>query len=253
MREFCIILLAAIAVLTMGTLDCSAAVYNGDWQIQTAPSESLNNAALVAHWKLDESTGTIAYDTAAENDGVLVTTMPAWMPLDGRVGGALQLDGIDDYIDCGNSAALNITGQITLAVWVKTNDAANGDHNPYLTKGNRSYAIKHHEGNKIEFFIYDGYWKTVWYYLDSSFNGVWHHLVGTYDGLELKLYVDAQLQAITPHVGSIAGSSYNVNIGRNAEVSERFYDGIIDDVRIYTSALQASDVKDLYKSLTSEA
>ena len=248
MRELYIVLLAALAVFAMGTVDCNANVYNGDWQIETAGSESLSSAALVAHWKLDESSGTIAYDTAGENDGVLFAALPAWMPLGGRVGGALQLDGVDDYIDCGNGAALNITGQITLAVWVKTNDAANGDHNPYLTKGNRGYAIKHHEGNKIEFFIYDGYWKTVWYYLDSSFNGVWHHLAGTYDGFELKLYIDGQLQATTPHVGSIAASSYNVNIGRNAEEPSRFYDGIIDDVRIYSSALQASEVKDLYES-----
>jgi len=93
---------------------------------------------LVSHWKLDESSGGIAYDSSGYNHGTLepsaTLTPPLWQPAGGQVGGALQLDGVDDYVDCGNDASLNITNAITLSVWVKTNDCGNGEFNPYVTK-----------------------------------------------------------------------------------------------------------------------
>jgi parallel beta-helix repeat protein len=159
------------------------------------------------------------------------------LPASGWFNGALQLDGVDDYVDCGNDDRLNITDEITLAVWVKTNDSGNGEYNPYVSKGNHSYAIKHQYGNNIEFVIYDDWWYYVWYPVDSSFNDDWHHLAGTYDGSQLKLYVDGELEANSPYAGSIAGSTFNVNIGRNAEVTDRLYEGLIDDVVIFSRAL----------------
>ena len=79
--------------------------------------------------------------------------------------------------------------------------------------------------------------------MDSSFNYRWQHLAGTYDGSELKLYVDGELEASTPHIGSIAGNTLNVNIGRNSELTDRFYAGAVDDVRIYNRALRDEEVK----------
>ena len=206
--------------------------------------EYIETLRLVAHWKLDEYYGPTAHDSAGENHGTLQGG-PFWLPTWGKVGGALQLDGKDDYVDCGNNDSLNIIDKITVALWVKTNDAGNGEHNPYVTKGDHSYAIKHYYDNTIQFFIYDSDWHTVWYPIDSSFNGVWHHLAGTYDGNDLKLYCDGDLIATSHYVGSIASSAYNVNIGRNSEWTDRFYEGLIDDVRIYNFALSADEILQL--------
>jgi len=203
---------------------------------------------LVAHWKLDEYDGYTAYDSAGENHGTLYGG-PDWQPAGGQAGGALQLDGVDDYVDCGNDDSLNIVDEITLAVWVKTNDAGNSENNPYVIKGDYSYALKHYVFNYIEFFIYDNdWWQTVRYPVDSSFNGVWHHLAGTYNGSELKLYIDGGLEATTPYAGSINISTYNVNIGRNPEIPGRLYGGMIDDVRIYNYTLTSDEI--LYISCT---
>ncbi|MHC4694214.1 MAG: hypothetical protein ACYS67_15840, partial [Planctomycetota bacterium] len=95
---------------------------------------------LVAHWPLDEGSGTTAYDSAGGNDGTLMSG-PVWVS--GRMGGGLQFNGSSSYVDCGNHTSLNITSAITLALWVNTNDSGNDDHNPYLAKGDTSYAIKH--------------------------------------------------------------------------------------------------------------
>src|SRR4030042_5738590 len=73
---------------------------------------------LVGWWKLDEGTGQLAYDeTAYWNDGVL-NGGPLW--IDGRIGGALDFDGTDDYINCGKNDSLNITGEINVGLWITT-------------------------------------------------------------------------------------------------------------------------------------
>jgi len=203
--------------------------------------EYIETLRLVAHWKLDEYYGDTAYDSAGENHGTLHGG-PFWLPTSGQVGGALQLDGVDDYVDCGNNGSLNIKDEITIALWVKTNDTGNGDHNPYVTKGDHSFALKHNYTNYIDFFIYDSDWHTVWSQVESSFNGVWHHLAGTYNGNDLKLYIDGRLKATTSYAGSINISAYNVNIGRNSEKTDRFYNGLIDDVRIYNYALSVDEI-----------
>ena len=200
---------------------------------------------VISHWKFDEAQGSIAYDSAGNNHGNVYGAQ--WTT--GQIGGALDFDGFNDYVDCGNNASLNINAKVTITVWVNTNDAGNFQHNPYVTKGDRSYAIKHYMDNSLQFFIYDGEWNVAWFGVDSSFNGFWHHLAGTYDGSSLKLYVDGQLRRTTAHVGPIASSEYNVNIGRNAQATSRSYDGLIDEVAIYNRALSAGEIQELYSSI----
>ena len=101
------------------------------------------------------------------------------------------------------------------------------------------------DGNSIEFFIYDNGHHVVRYTKAGSFNGEWHHVAGTYDGQQLKLYIDGQLEQTSAHVGSIAKTSAAVNIGRNADHIFRFYEGLIADVRIYNAALDDFDISRL--------
>ena len=193
---------------------------------------------LVAHWKFDNN----ALDSSGNgNDGTL-SGNPTFAAA-GRIGASLILDGIDDYVNCGNGAALEITDAITLSAWIKPDDAGNSEHNPFVAKGDTSYSLKHNTTNTIEFFIYDGAWyaansDTV----DTSFNGAWHHVAGVYDGVQLKLYVDGVLVGSNLHMGDIDSVAYEVNIGRDAQNTSRLYDGQIDDVRIYHGALPKSEI-----------
>jgi len=158
-------------------------------------------------------------------------------------GNAFDFDGIETYIDCGNGASLGLTSEVTIAMWIMTRDADNGDDNPYVAKGDQSYAFKHKNSGNLEFFVYDaGGWHVVSHPVDSSFNNVWHHLAGTYDGAQLKIYVDGELAATEDYAGGIATSGDNLNIGRNSGVTDRFFEGRIDDVRIYDYALTYNEV-----------
>ena len=190
----------------------------GDWLAADYDSDP-----LIAWYKLNGN----ANDSSAYNNDGTAYGDPNWGTA-GKIGTAIDLNGVGDYVDCSNDVSLDITDAITLAAWVKTDDANNGRNHVYVAKGNNSYAIKHRINNVIEFFIYDGGWYSTYYDVDGSFNGVWRHLAGTYDGSQLKLYVDGVLQPLNLYVnnalqdttvyrGSIATNTFNVNIGRNSQ------------------------------------
>ena len=201
-------------------------------------------AELVGHWRLDESGGTMAADDSGNgNDGTLQGG-PQWVA--GQVGGALEFDGVDDYVDCGNDAVFDITEQITLSVWVNANDMLNSQHNPWLGKGDNTYAIKHQSNNNLEFFVYDGDWHSTQYSTElASLNGEWHHMAGTFDGTELKFYLDGQEAATLAFAGTIGTAAHAVTLGNNSQQSGRFFDGMLDDAQIYNEALPAEEIQAL--------
>lgn len=204
--------------------------------------------SLVGHWSFDEGAGTVVHDLSGSgNDGTINGT-PQW--IEGYAGGALELNGTTDFVNCGNSASLNITDKLTISAWVRTVDAGEsaeqlGGQNHYVSKWD-SYGIKHRT-NLLIFWIYDGGWYATRISIDSTFNGEWRHVVGTYDGSVLKTYVDGKLEGEATHAGRIAVNQHNVLIGKNPSNTTDNFIGAIDEVRIYNRDLSASHVVELFE------
>jgi hypothetical protein len=115
---------------------------------------------------------------------------PAWAA--GRIGTAVQLDGVDDYINCGNSLQLALRSQLTVACWIK-DEAFTRSWETILAKGDTSYRlsrargasrIPYFAGNRTEPGPTDLNGRTV------LVGSRWHHLAGVYDGTSMILYVD---------------------------------------------------------------
>jgi hypothetical protein len=217
----------------------------GPTQGDTAYGFSPNtDPSLVALWKLDETSGTTAADSSGNGHAGTLMNGPVWVG--GQIGGALQLDGSNDYVDCGNSTDFNLTSQVTLAAWVKVNNIEGTGHECYITKGDTAYALKEPAGTgAIEFFIYDGSWHSANITgLTSSFDGAWHHLAGTFDGSNLRIYLDGVLQNTLAYSATISTNTANVNIGRDQDGGgRRYYGGQIDDVRVYSRALTEAELQ----------
>lgn len=77
-------------------------------------------------------------------------------------------------------------------------------------------------------------------------DGKWHHVVGVYEGDEICLYVDGTLDNSERASGLIETNDFAVMIGENAEKMVRGWNGLIDDVRIYSYALTEDEVKEVY-------
>lgn len=93
------------------------------------PSPSLPTRGLVGHWKMDYLVGgTTVWDASAQsNHGTLQGGMSsANLSNAAHSGQALSFDGISAYVGVGNTASLDIAGDITLAAWINTNTIATG-------------------------------------------------------------------------------------------------------------------------------
>jgi len=201
---------------------------------------------LVGHWKFDEGSGTIAYDASGnDNHGMLINS-PEWV--DGKMGGALEFDGSSNYVDCGNNASLSALSKLTVEAFFKPNTVSPLYQQIVGKQGFlNEYRIILYE-NDIVSQIYD----TTHEYSVRSSNGgvyaeagVWYHAVMTYDGANLKLYINGTLVDTLSLAITINPNYLPLNIGRNNS-NVFYFNGQIDDLRIYNRALSPEEIQDLY-------
>lgn len=212
------------------------------------PFRTTPPTALVAHWKLDEFSGISARDSAGANPGIVIGD-GLWKPYEGRIDGAMQFDGIGDQIDCGNGSALAIRDRITVAAWIRVK-SFDRDFQAIVTKGDNAFRLQRARNTSaLEFACsgvqvpgtsYGNIYGTV-----PVDNDQWHHAAGVYDGLTISLYIDGQLDVSSPATGKINLSTWPVLIGENAQIPLRYWNGWIDDVRIYSDALTPAQIQSL--------
>ncbi|RLJ00337.1 MAG: hypothetical protein DRP06_02095, partial [Candidatus Aenigmatarchaeota archaeon] len=207
------------------------------------------NQSVKGSWHFDENSGTTAYDTSGnDNDGTL-TNGPSWV--DGKFGKALEFDGSNNYVDCGNGESLNIIDAITIEAWFNRDTLDTSTWTAILSKeaGNTGYELQFRKGtNDIGFQFYGGgAWRFSPEYTTSP--NVWYHAVGTFDGSYLRLYINGkEVTPATSFTGSIVSSTNPVCMGNNPSFTDRRFNGTIDEVRIYNRALSAEEISDLYNN-----
>ncbi len=208
---------------------------------------------IVSIWKFDETSGTIASDDADANNGDLINS-PVWTT--GKVGGALSFDGINDYVDVGNGANLDITGAITMSGWVYFNSHAH--YSTIMLKGNAtgtlgltSYGLFVTDAGKPYVILYGAYPADM-HESDTVLDTErWYHLAATWDGTinvqdNVKIYVNGVLDNSFKQTHPLNSTVESVTIG---SMKPPYYynrlDGILDEVAIYNRALSAEEIATL--------
>jgi hypothetical protein len=208
---------------------------------------SFTTGSFVSWWKFDEGSGTTAYDSAGANNGTL-NGDPNWVT--GQIDGALSFDGVDDYVDCGSDSSLDITDAITVGAWVKQPNFGSGGTIAGKTNGdsvNAGYGLFSYTDG-LEFNFYSGgTWRRTAPRVTIPANE-WHHVVATFNGNNAYLYVDGEPGASLAYAGTIAaatGHPFHISFWRPG--LPVYFDGTIDDVRIYDRALSAGEILQLYE------
>ena len=193
---------------------------------------------LAGEWTFEEGEGDVARDTSDNNNNGLLKNGPKWV--DDGIGKALLFDGVDDYVDCGATDLLDITEQISLEAWVNPNRPSTGE--PLIVgKGIYCYGITW-TGTTIIFYITAGHLKCQAQIPMKQ----WSHVVGTYDGRRMRLYINGEQASgfIMPEPGTpIRSRGTSVMIGRTGKA---FFPGMIDNARVYSRPLSATEVKAHY-------
>ena len=213
-------------------------------------------AELISFWKLDEDINCTVFDTHSNNNGTLgpncTTNAPLWV--NGKINTALSFDGIDDYVTVPNANNLNPTTELSLSAWVKwAIDPITG--NPWAQiinkNGDQQFQIQHNNNNTgFELAIKTNTGRKYIIGVVSPQQNIWHFVVGTYDGQEMRLYVDGILDVSANWTGNIVSSTSSLELGRRSVNNDRHFNGTIDEVRIWGRAITDIEVQALYNSST---
>lgn len=207
------------------------------------------SAALIHHWQLDEGGATTTTDSAGSNDGSL-TSGAFFEPTGGAVGGAVSLSGNGEHINAGTDV-VPLGGSFTISLWAKRSgiyaesyligQGDNGDVNQSLHIGFR-------EGNGFTFAFYanDLEYSNLAVNTDTS---DFHHWVMTYDTTTnaRNIYLDGATTAVASDIASsdFLGSGSNTFWIGKRWLGESF-NGLIDDVRVYDTALTGNEANALF-------
>jgi tetratricopeptide (TPR) repeat protein len=201
---------------------------------------------LVAHWKFGQTdTRDEVHDSSGNGlHGKLAGD--AQIVRDEDRGYVLSLDGEKDWVDCGNDVRFNTTDEMTLSAWVKT--AIDGKWQAIVTKGESSWRLV--AMNPLQFALKGvNASPSVSTNIEATYSvndGRWHQIAAVYDGERMRLYVDGHMSASDKVRGSIAANTTRVRIGSNGQNPGCDWNGLIDDVHVYSYALTGPEIRTLY-------
>jgi len=159
---------------------------------------------------------------------------------------SVDLDGTNDYVDLGTSSSLNPSSALTISAWIYINGNGTGSLPTIYSSskdsaGSRGGIALAYFSNKIRFYL-DTTGNSGWVFAESNSTmstGQWYHLVGTWDGSTVTLYVDGTAQTTTGSASTIGyNTAFPATIGR---YSVNYFNGLIDEVALFDSALSSTD------------
>ena len=194
---------------------------------------------LVAYWKLDETEGNIAYDYTGRYDAVL-NGDPQWQPADGKAAGALQFDGIFNYLS--TDFVLNPAhGQFSLFAWIK--GGAPGQVVIAQTDGVNWLSANPSEGSLMTELKGSARSSKPLQSQTVITDGNWHHIGIVWDGYSRMLYVDG-INVAQDEQNILEGNQSGLYIGAGVTLeAASFFSGLIDDVRIYDVAMRTEQIE----------
>ena len=218
---------------------------------------------LQAHYTLDEGSGTIANDSSGNGNHGSINGGATWTT--GQSGNGLSFDGVDDYVTIPR---IN-NDEVSVCAWLykNANDTTRNDailggfrnnSNVQLREG---YELRFPSGNPnaVQFILVtqDGSgvktMRTAQSNLGNSV-GSWYHAVGTYNKTtgQQRLYVNGQLVNTQTHTAGntvVPLTSYTDMRMGHSRVNAGYFNGILDDVRLYRRVLSDQEVLDIYNGL----
>lgn len=205
-------------------------------------------SGLVGHWTFDgaDFTTSVADKSGQGNAGYLPSGVAtSSVKAVGKLGQGLSLNGSSAAVNVADNAALD-PSTVTVSAWIKrTTSAASFPVILSKESGSTGYVLHLQDTDEIKWKINGDEATDILTTSADLSTGTWYHVVGTYDGTNLRLYINGVLSDTSPKTGAVADSSIGVTIGQYGDADNKF-SGVIDDVRVYSRALTATEVKQLY-------
>lgn len=212
---------------------------------------------LVAHFRFDETDGTTANNAvSAQPSGEYVgTSHPKRVP--GVSGNAIYLDGSNGHLNCGNQFAPEHNSKLSFSCWFYTNETERkrvvlcSKHDNTLRRGITIFLDLINDSITCQ---WSHYYPDNWIEVNADIDGIqdqWHHLAVTYDGSSagtgFALYLDGKSLPTRVTADSLSESVANKKpLLLGCREQRNFFDGAMDDVRIYNRMLHKEEVQRLF-------
>jgi len=216
------------------------------------PAKVLQNFP-VAHWAMNETSGTVARDSTSNGLNVTLTGSPTWTA--GKVGGALNLNGTTQFGQVSDSSLLDSTNKLSISFWVRPSNLDSSNPRYIISKrangnnANYSYALWFHTGNKL-FVDFDGNGNR--FRSNTAFaNNTWYHIALTFDGTatstsRVKLYINGVLdRTAAESSASIPNYTSSLWIGIANPGYPGQLGGLLDEIQIHRAVLSLSQIQAL--------
>jgi hypothetical protein len=197
-------------------------------------------ASLVAAYNFNEGSSTTVTDASGNNH--TGTIRGAKWTTAGKFGNALVFNGTNALVTIPDTSWLRLTTAMTLEAWVKPSKVTNGWRD-VIRKGNNDYFLDAtSDHNKVPagggtF----GTTKTVVWGKAGLAANTWTHLAVTYDGMRIRLYVNGVQVSSQEKTGNLVTSTNPLQIGGDSRYGH-YFQGTIDEVRIYNQELLPSEI-----------
>lgn len=220
------------------------------------PATASASTSLDGWWPLYEGSGTTAHDVSGNGNTGTISGAAKWVS--GYFGPALSFDGSTARVDVPDSPSLEPSNAVTVAAWVKSNGSP-GVYKHVIAKGAgscnaASYALYSGADGGISFYVSQNYglsWVASPDPGTAIWNGNWHFVVGTYDGSNVRLYVDGtQVGSGSPLTGPIGYGLPDGNdlfIGHYDGCPAHDFAGTIDEPTVWSTALTPTQISYAYK------
>jgi hypothetical protein len=191
---------------------------------------------LVAAYSFNEGTGTTVTDLSSNNNTGAISGA-SWTT-GGRFGSALAFNGIDARVTINDAPSLRLTTGMTLEAWVNPSNVTS-NWRDVIYKGNDNYYLEATSDNFGKPVGGGSFGRT--YGTATLAENTWTHLAVTYDSANVRLYVNGAQVSSVPKTTAIATSANPLEIGGDS-VFGQFFQGLIDEVRVYNRALSPAEI-----------
>jgi len=214
-----------------------------DYQVPVDLTGGVSRDGLVGQWKFSEGTGTTAYDTSGEgNDGTI--SGATWASnREGTATSALSFDGVDDCVNTG----YNLDGDKTVSLWAKS-DVTEDTFFVLFGAQSPTTADRYYFGYDDSGYFGIGVGSSAWnnnadsYKLDTE----WHNYIIVSEGTTHTIYIDNVYKGHKTGISLVTTDDYFIGGIDYLSYSSLFFQGSIDDVRIYNRALSEDEIEQLY-------
>ena len=217
-----------------------------------APQNRKITSGLVGLWTFDGQDVSFATNRVTDrgsvgNNGNFKNMSTTTVPVPGRIGQAFLFDGVDDYVTGTMTSLPTGTSARSMGGWLNVTDTASVKV-PFV------YGSCSSTGDAFGVYLDASEDLHFWGCAAADFDtntlvstNVWHHVMATYDGTDVRVYLDGvQVGATTARTLTVGSSAWNVGSATGLDPANYYYKGKMDDIRIYNRAITAAEVASLY-------